>query len=85
VTSVSGREARRCRGAGVGTYGPSSWFGTSVPWDRESNPTPESEPTFMKRKTFDAILTAVGAALTVFLVVAGSLGLWAFSFANSNV
>jgi hypothetical protein len=39
----------------------------------------------MKRKTFDAILTAVGAALTVFLVVAGSLGLWAFSFANSNV
>ncbi|MGO8872735.1 MAG: hypothetical protein ACLQPH_15285 [Acidimicrobiales bacterium] len=39
----------------------------------------------MKRRTFDAILTAVGAALTVFLIVAGALGLWAYSFANSNV
>ena len=39
----------------------------------------------MKRRTFDAILTAVGAALTVFLIIAGSLGLWAYSFANSNV
>jgi len=39
----------------------------------------------MKRKTFDAILTAVGAALTVFLIVVGSLGLWAYSFANDNV
>ena len=39
----------------------------------------------MKRRTFDAILTAVGAGITVFLVVAGSLGLWAYNFANSNV
>jgi hypothetical protein len=39
----------------------------------------------MKRKTFDGILTAVGAGLTIFFVVAGSLGLWAYSFANSNV
>ena len=39
----------------------------------------------MKRRTFDSILTVVGAGLTVFFVVAGILGLWAYSFANSNV
>jgi hypothetical protein len=39
----------------------------------------------MKRKTFDGILTAVGAGLTIFFVVAGSLGLWAYNFANTNV
>ncbi|MGA2835788.1 MAG: hypothetical protein ABSF84_04250 [Acidimicrobiales bacterium] len=39
----------------------------------------------MKRRTFDGILTAVGAGLTIFFIVAGSLGLWAYSFANSNV
>jgi hypothetical protein len=39
----------------------------------------------MKRRTFDGILAIVGAGLTVFFVVAGSLGLWAYSFANSNV
>jgi len=39
----------------------------------------------MKRKTFDGILTMVGAGLTIFFIVAGSLGLWAYSFANSNV
>ncbi len=39
----------------------------------------------MKRRTFDGILTIVGAGLTIFLIVAGSLGLWAYSFANSNV
>ena len=39
----------------------------------------------MKRKTFDGILTIVGAGLTIFFIVAGSLGLWAYSFANSNV
>ena len=39
----------------------------------------------MKRRTFDGILTAVGAGLTVFFIVAGSLGLWAYSFANTNV
>jgi len=39
----------------------------------------------MKRRTFDAILTLVGLGITVFLIVAGSLGLWAYNFANSNV
>ncbi|HTT87426.1 MAG TPA: hypothetical protein VMF60_08675 [Acidimicrobiales bacterium] len=39
----------------------------------------------MKRKTFDMILTAGGAALVVVFVVAGALGLWGYSFANSNV
>ena len=39
----------------------------------------------MKRKTFDAILTLVGLGITVFLIVAGGLGMWAYSFANSNV
>jgi hypothetical protein len=39
----------------------------------------------MRRRTFDAILTAVGASLTVMLLVLGGLGLWAYSFANSNV
>ena len=39
----------------------------------------------MKRRTFDAILTLVGLGITVFLVVAGGLGLWAYNFANSNV
>ncbi len=39
----------------------------------------------MRRKTFDAILTTVGAALTIFLIVVGILGMWAYSFANSNV
>src|SRR5579872_1793855 len=39
----------------------------------------------MKRKAFDMILTAGGAALVVILVAAGSLGLWAHSYASSNV
>jgi hypothetical protein len=39
----------------------------------------------MRRRTFDTILTAVGAGITVFLVILGGLGLWAYSFANSNV
>ena len=39
----------------------------------------------MKRRTFDGILTIAGVGLTVFFIVAGSLGLWAYSFANSNV
>ena len=40
----------------------------------------------MKRRTFDAILTARRrSGLTIFLIVVGSLGLWAYSFANSNV
>jgi hypothetical protein len=39
----------------------------------------------MKRKTFDGILTLVGLGITIFLLVAGGLGLWAYNFANSNV
>ena len=39
----------------------------------------------MKRRTFDAILTLVGLGITIFLLVAGGLGLWAYSFANTNV
>ncbi|HUI04209.1 MAG TPA: hypothetical protein VLZ77_11750 [Acidimicrobiales bacterium] len=39
----------------------------------------------MKRKTLDMILTAGGAVLVVVFVVAGALGLWGYSFANSNV
>jgi hypothetical protein len=39
----------------------------------------------MKRTTSDSIVTVVGAGLTIFFIVAGSLGLWAYSFANSNV
>jgi hypothetical protein len=39
----------------------------------------------MRRKTFDMILSAGGALLVVVLFVAGGLGMWAYSFANSNV
>ena len=39
----------------------------------------------MKRRTFDGILSIVGLGLTIFLIVAGALGMWAYSFANSNV
>ena len=39
----------------------------------------------MRRKTFDLLATAGGAVLTLVLIAAGSLGLWAHSYANSNV
>ncbi|HLX87569.1 MAG TPA: hypothetical protein VKR22_03770 [Acidimicrobiales bacterium] len=39
----------------------------------------------MRRKTFDMILTAGGAMLTVVLLAAGALGLWGHSYATSNV
>jgi len=39
----------------------------------------------VKRKTFDMILSAGGAVLVVVLLAAGALGLWGYSFANSNV
>jgi len=39
----------------------------------------------MKRRTFDLILTAVGAVLTVGLLIAGSLLLWGASFTTSSV
>jgi hypothetical protein len=39
----------------------------------------------MRRKTLDMLMTAGGAVLIVVLLVAGGLGLWGYSFANSNV
>jgi len=39
----------------------------------------------MRRKTFDLILTLGGAVLTVVLIAAGALGLWGYSYANTNV
>ena len=39
----------------------------------------------MKRKTFDMILTAGVGALILVLLAAGALGMWGYSFANSNV
>jgi len=39
----------------------------------------------MKRKTFDMILSAGGGVLVVVLLAAGALGMWGYSFANSNV
>ena len=39
----------------------------------------------MRRKTFDMILTAGGALLVIVLIAAGALGMWGYSYANSNV
>src|SRR6202050_3709857 len=39
----------------------------------------------MKRKTFDMVLSAGGGVLVVVLLAAGALGVWGYSFANSNV
>lgn len=39
----------------------------------------------MKRKTFDKIVTSIGGALTVFLLVAAALLNWGASFANESV
>jgi hypothetical protein len=39
----------------------------------------------MKRKTFDMVMSAGGGVLVVVLLAAGALGLWGYSFANSNV
>jgi len=39
----------------------------------------------MRRKTFDIILASGGLVVTVVLVVAGSLLMWGYHFANSNV
>jgi hypothetical protein len=39
----------------------------------------------MRRKTFDIILASGGLVLTIILVVAGSLLMWGYHFANSNV
>ena len=39
----------------------------------------------MRRKTFDTLLTAGGAVITVILIVAGALLMWGHNFANDNV
>ena len=39
----------------------------------------------MRRRTFDILVTFGGIAITILLVVAGSLLLWGHDFANSNV
>lgn len=39
----------------------------------------------MQRKFFDMFASAIGAVMVVALVVAGSLLMWGYSFANSNV
>ena len=39
----------------------------------------------MQRKSFDVFASAIGAVVVVALVVAGSLLMWGYSFANSNV
>jgi hypothetical protein len=39
----------------------------------------------MNRRTFDAVLATGGLVIAAVLLVAGVLGLWAHSFANSNV
>ena len=39
----------------------------------------------MRRKTLDLLLTAIGAAMVLVLVVAGGLLMWGASFANNSV
>ena len=39
----------------------------------------------MRRNVFDALASAGGAVLVIVLLVAGSLAMWGYSFANSNV
>jgi hypothetical protein len=39
----------------------------------------------MRRRTFDIIISSVGAVLTAVLVIGGVLALWGYNFANNNV
>jgi hypothetical protein len=39
----------------------------------------------MRRRTFDLIVSGVGAVMVLVLLVAGGLLMWGYSFANSNV
>jgi hypothetical protein len=39
----------------------------------------------MRRKTFDTLVSGAGLLIAVVLLIAGSLGFWAYSFANSQV
>lgn len=39
----------------------------------------------MRRKTFDAILVSIGIMLTLGLLVAGAMGMWAYAYADNSV
>ena len=39
----------------------------------------------MRRRTFDIIISSVGAVLVVVLLAAGALAMWGYSFANNSV
>ena len=39
----------------------------------------------MRRKVFDLLASSVGAVVVLALLVAGTLGMWGYSYANSNV
>jgi len=39
----------------------------------------------MRRKTFDTLVSGAGLLVAVVLLIAGALGFWAYSFANSQV
>ena len=39
----------------------------------------------MRRRTFDIIVSSVGAVLVVVLLAAGALAMWGYSFANNSV
>src|SRR5215813_6162844 len=41
--------------------------------------------TTMRRRTFDIIVSSVGAVLALVLLAAGALAMWGYSFANNSV
>src|SRR5262249_40056884 len=45
----------------------------------------EEGRTIMRRRTFDIIVSSVGAVLVVVLAAAGALAMWGYSFANTSV
>ena len=47
--------------------------------------TVRTEEVIMRRRTFDIILSSVGAVLTAVLVIGGVLLVWGYNFANNNV
>jgi hypothetical protein len=54
-------------------------------YDQAIRPSNSTRRKTVKRRTFDMLLTAGGGVVVVVLLVAGALGLWGYSFANSNV
>ena len=67
-----------------GTFGPTKAPGPGRIMASRRN-SPERKEPKMRRKSFDAIVSVGGLLLTVVLVAAGALLLWAYSFANSTV